>query len=272
MINIHRHLLGCLLLSVQLIRQIETLRTMINVLISSHFPTVSLRLPAHLPAAETLAYILEPFCATSSQSLSLLNGRCIDANATFGDLSTSDNGNSDVHCRLAVRLPGGKGGFGSQLRAAGGRMNSKKHGQNNTDSCRDLNGRRLSTIKEAKRLAEYVQSEPEREAAKVQAAKDKLAKLQDEIKRMDGQIASVSTPTASTSAAASTSATVSSSLGPPAGTPGTTAAGVKRRLDDQKFVAESREIVDNVKNAVAAGKRMHDDLLGSRSDFILQLC
>lgn len=58
-----------------------------------------------------------------------------------------------VTLRLLPRLPGGKGGFGSQLRAAGGRMSSQK--TSNNDSCRDLSGRRLSTIKEAKRYASY---------------------------------------------------------------------------------------------------------------------
>lgn len=48
---------------------------------------------------------------------------------------------------LNIRVLGGKGGFGSQLRAAGGRMS---RGQpTNNDSCRDLSGRRLSTLKEA---------------------------------------------------------------------------------------------------------------------------
>lgn len=115
-------------------------------------------------------------------------------------------------------------------------MNSKR-GQNNTDSCRDLNGRRLSTIKEAKKLAEYVASAPEREAAKRDEAKARLAKLQEEIQRIDGGNTSGSDKVTSSSANASTSK-----------------AGVKRRLDDQKYVEESREMVDNVKNAVAAGE------------------
>lgn len=64
-------------------------------------------------------------------------------------LSQLCHGNSDIlSLRLVPRLRGGKGGFGSQLRAAGGRMSSQK--TNNNDSCRDLNGRRLSTLKEAK--------------------------------------------------------------------------------------------------------------------------
>jgi hypothetical protein len=56
---------------------------------------------------------------------------------------------SEQGCSLSPRLLGGKGGFGSQLRAAGGRMSSQRTGNN--DSCRDLNGRRLSTVKEAKK-------------------------------------------------------------------------------------------------------------------------
>ena len=59
-----------------------------------------------------------------------------------------DDCESLVSLRLIPRVRGGKGGFGSQLRAAGGRMSSQK--TSNNDSCRDLNGRRLSTIKEAK--------------------------------------------------------------------------------------------------------------------------
>ena len=58
-------------------------------------------------------------------------------------------GSREISLRLFPRLLGGKGGFGSQLRAAGGRMSSQK--TSNNDSCRDLTGRRLSTIKEAKK-------------------------------------------------------------------------------------------------------------------------
>lgn len=59
-----------------------------------------------------------------------------------------------ITLRLVPRLRGGKGGFGSQLRAAGGRMSSQK--TSNNDSCRDLSGRRLSTIKEAKKCVRYL--------------------------------------------------------------------------------------------------------------------
>lgn len=60
-----------------------------------------------------------------------------------------NGGPREISVQLLPRLLGGKGGFGSQLRAAGGRMSSQK--TSNNDSCRDLTGRRLSTIKEAKK-------------------------------------------------------------------------------------------------------------------------
>lgn len=59
----------------------------------------------------------------------------------------SSTASNMVSLRLTPRLVGGKGGFGSQLRAAGGRMSSQK--TSNNDSCRDLSGRRISTVKEA---------------------------------------------------------------------------------------------------------------------------
>lgn len=64
--------------------------------------------------------------------------------------------------RLTIPLCGGKGGFGSQLRAAGGRMSSrKKKSQEDHGSSRNLDGRRLRTVNEAKALAEYLAIKPE---------------------------------------------------------------------------------------------------------------
>lgn len=50
---------------------------------------------------------------------------------------------------LLFRLRGGKGGFGSMLRAQGGRMNAQK--TTNFEACRDLQGRRIRAVNEAKR-------------------------------------------------------------------------------------------------------------------------
>ena len=68
--------------------------------------------------------------------------------------------------RLSAPLCGGKGGFGSQLRAAGGRMSKKKKGANAADengSSRNLDGRRIRTVNEAKALAEYLAIKPDME-------------------------------------------------------------------------------------------------------------
>ena len=66
--------------------------------------------------------------------------------------------------RLTVPLCGGKGGFGSILRAQGGRMSSRKKKQGDVNgSSRNLDGRRLRTVTEAKVLAEYLAIKPEME-------------------------------------------------------------------------------------------------------------
>lgn len=111
------------------------------------FPTISLSLPSHLPLS-SLSTILTPLCPPSLQSLSLSSGPLSSPSSPLGALHASQPG-APVFVRLAVRLRGGKGGFASQLRAQGGRMSSNK--ATNNDSCRDLNGRRLSTIKEAQK-------------------------------------------------------------------------------------------------------------------------
>ena len=106
--------------------------------VGSSTPLSSLPLPAHLSTASSY------LCTRSSLPL--------DSETQLGSLLSSESvsvGQHDVFLELCVRMRGGKGGFGSQLRAAGGRMSSGKN--TNNDSCRDLNGRRLRTIQEANR-------------------------------------------------------------------------------------------------------------------------
>ncbi|KAI6714376.1 hypothetical protein B2J93_9105 [Marssonina coronariae] len=74
------------------------------------------------------------------------------------------NQEDDFLClRLALPMCGGKGGFGSQLRAAGGRMSSKRKRNQGEDngSSRNLDGRRLRSVHEAKALAEYLAIKPD---------------------------------------------------------------------------------------------------------------
>ncbi|KAJ3237927.1 hypothetical protein HDU81_008679 [Chytriomyces hyalinus] len=73
-----------------------------------------------------------------------------------------------------LRLRGGKGGFGSMLRAQGGRMASQK--TTNFESCRDLSGRRLKTVNDAKKIADFKESEPERKRKEKEFLKAKIEK------------------------------------------------------------------------------------------------
>ncbi|KAJ5169796.1 uncharacterized protein N7500_002579 [Penicillium coprophilum] len=98
--------------------------------------------------------------------------------------------------RLSAPTCGGKGGFGSQLRAAGGRMSSKRkrnQGDNNGSS-RNLDGRRLRTVNEAKALAEYLAVKPEMDKKEKeerqrrwQAVVEMAEKRQDELKNGNGR-------------------------------------------------------------------------------------
>jgi hypothetical protein len=65
------------------------------------------------------------------------------------DQDTLDQTSNLLHISMSGRLLGGKGGFGSMLRAQGGRMNAQK--TTNFEACRDLQGRRIRTVNEAKK-------------------------------------------------------------------------------------------------------------------------
>jgi hypothetical protein len=115
------------------------------------FPTLSLSVPSEttIDGLQDLLFDRYPFLPSSNELyLSCHSGPTPSPSSSLSTLHDNSTG-SLVTLRLIPRLPGGKGGFGSQLRAAGGRMSSQK--TSNNDSCRDLNGRRLSTIKEAKK-------------------------------------------------------------------------------------------------------------------------
>ncbi|CAK7273125.1 hypothetical protein SEPCBS119000_005485 [Sporothrix epigloea] len=97
-----------------------------------------------------------------------------------------------VSLRLSVPVLGGKGGFGSQLRAAGGRMSSKrkKNQEEDNSSSRNLDGRRLRTVTEAKSLAEYLAIKPEMDRKEKERRRKRwedivetAEKREDEIKR-----------------------------------------------------------------------------------------
>lgn len=80
--------------------------------------------------------------------------------------------------KVCLRLRGGKGGFGSQLRAQGNKMSSKKRA-GNYEACRDLSGQRLRSQKHAKLIAEYLEREPERLSKREQEIEEKMQKHLD---------------------------------------------------------------------------------------------
>jgi hypothetical protein len=112
------------------------------------FSTLAFQVPSVTPLAslESIVSSRYPHLPYHALTLASLSGSDLSSNVPLSSLAS---GGDLVTLRLMPSLLGGKGGFGSQLRAAGGRMSSQK--ASNNDSCRDLNGRRLSTIKEAKK-------------------------------------------------------------------------------------------------------------------------
>ncbi|KAH0833665.1 hypothetical protein FOPE_03431 [Fonsecaea pedrosoi] len=163
------------------------MEAVVNVLLST-FPglslpaTLCLPLPASSTTADLVAAIAEllppNFPETTHLTLtSTLNKPVYPTSTiTVGELTRPSSSSPSSSCgqhacsssflplRLSAPLVGGKGGFGSQLRAAGGRMSSRKKKQNAelaSGSARNLDGRRLRTITEAKNLAAYLATKPE---------------------------------------------------------------------------------------------------------------
>lgn len=87
--------------------------------------------------------------------------------------STSFPCNNDVHLQLYYPLLGGKGGFGSMLRAIGAQIEKTT----NREACRDLSGRRLRDVNEEKRIKEYVKKRDDKSAENKKAKKEKLKRL-----------------------------------------------------------------------------------------------
>ncbi|XP_013789473.1 protein SDE2 homolog [Limulus polyphemus] len=75
--------------------------------------------------------------------------------------------------RLVLLLPGGKGGFGSMLRAIGAQIEKTT----NREACRDLSGRRLRDVNEEKRLKKWISKQAEREREAAERKKAKLERL-----------------------------------------------------------------------------------------------
>lgn len=87
-------------------------------------------------------------------------------------LSENSAHNAAIHIHL--RMLGGKGGFGSMLRAIGAQIEKTT----NREACRDLSGRRLRDINEEKRLKTWLDKQQEREEEAAAKTSRKIEKLQ----------------------------------------------------------------------------------------------
>ncbi|XP_060767358.1 splicing regulator SDE2 [Neoarius graeffei] len=72
--------------------------------------------------------------------------------------------------RLEPRLCGGKGGFGSMLRALGAQIEKTT----NREACRDLSGRRLRDVNHEKEMAEWLKKQADRDADKEQRRLERI--------------------------------------------------------------------------------------------------
>ncbi|KAL7273612.1 hypothetical protein RUND412_003516 [Rhizina undulata] len=162
----------------------------INTLISTFpgLPNYTLHLPASTQLSDVYNEVHSLLPAPPSNRrllLSTTSGKIIPqhSTSTLEDLTADDF----VTLRLHPTLCGGKGGFGSQLRAAGGRMSSrKKRGQQeNNDSCRNLDGRRMRTVKEAKALAAYLEIKPEMDKKEKEARRERWKKIVESAERKE---------------------------------------------------------------------------------------
>lgn len=90
-----------------------------------------------------------------------------------GRLAHEDEVCLDGYITVVPRLFGGKGGFGSMLRAIGAQIEKTT----NREACRDLSGRRLRDINEEKRLKSWIEKQVSREEEAAERKKKKLERL-----------------------------------------------------------------------------------------------
>ncbi|UZJ52076.1 hypothetical protein CBS101457_001396 [Exobasidium rhododendri] len=235
-----------------------------------------------LPASATIDDILDATIQHSRLSgtvagllrLKRIGGQSITPNTTLGTLTGSSvinaqgqNVISPITLEVRVGLKGGKGGFGSMLRAQGGKMSSNRNGEENNDSCRDLNGRRLSTVKQARQLAVYLSNEAEREKELSEIQKKKYAKLEkmlgrkprgesdfvEAAQKLHEQGGSLEDGDGDFEDKGEGSSSVPSTSRTKAVPKDAEYKGKKReRIEDSEYIEQSREIVDNVRSAVAS--------------------
>jgi hypothetical protein len=154
-------------LALQLATMDSTTESPITVIVNSikgHDIAFTSPKDASLTSIYDTLYERAPWVQNSSYILTTNSRRAVSHDESPVSSLLSSPSDTFLSLRLTVPLCGGKGGFGSILRAQGGRMSSrKKQGGDANASSRNLDGRRLRTVAEAKVLAEYLAIKPEME-------------------------------------------------------------------------------------------------------------
>ncbi|KAJ2741646.1 hypothetical protein GGI20_005042 [Coemansia sp. BCRC 34301] len=138
-----------------------------------------------IPSRQTLALNVcdtRPLADLVVQASKLLGYNIADSQTTYitgrhGLCSSEALASPLPWMSLRGRMLGGKGGFGSMLRSQGNKASANKPA--NYDSCRDLYGRRLKTLKEAKTIVDKLEAE---EGAKEVALERRRKKIADGLK------------------------------------------------------------------------------------------
>ena len=172
---------------------------MINVLLTSFPglnlpPTLSIPIVASAPISDLTSQLADRLPRIESRLiLTTSSNKALQpsSSAPISSLLCRDY-DTILPLRLSVPLCGGKGGFGSQLRAAGGRMSSKKkrNAGDANSSNRNLDGRRLRTVHEAKALAEYLALKPEMEKKEKEARRKRWEQVVELAERREQEIRS----------------------------------------------------------------------------------
>lgn len=140
---------------------------------------------------EELGHRLPPTLSTRLILTTLSNKELPPQSSELVSSILSGIDNDFLSLRLSAPLCGGKGGFGSQLRAAGGRMSKRKKGANQAEengSSRNLDGRRLRTVNEAKALAEYLAIKPDMEKKEKERRRQRWEQIVEMTERKQEEI------------------------------------------------------------------------------------
>ncbi|KAL8745923.1 MAG: hypothetical protein Q9190_001984 [Brigantiaea leucoxantha] len=175
--------------------------SIVNVLVSSFPglglpPTLSIPVSSSTPITKLRKQLVDLLPGFSSRIiLTTISNKELLPSSTDPLSSLLSSASDDfVSLRLSVPLCGGKGGFGSQLRAAGGRMSTrkKKNNSESNSSNRNLDGRRLRTVAEAKALAEYLALKPEMDKKDKEQRRKRWEHIVELAEKQENEITNVS--------------------------------------------------------------------------------